>query len=51
MTQGSYHKAFNSKKPIEEYLAEEIINAYNLSQSSNAIAKKLEVERQADNSR
>jgi small subunit ribosomal protein S7 len=51
MTQGAYHKSFNAKKPIEEFLAEEIINAYNLSQSSNAIAKKLEVERQADSSR
>ncbi len=51
MTQGSYHKSFNSKKPIEECLAEEIINAYNLSQASQAIAKKFEVERQADSSR
>lgn len=51
MTQGACHKAFNAKKPVEEFLAEEIINAYNLSQSSNAIAKKLEVERQADASR
>ena len=51
MTQGAYHKSFNSKKPIEDYLAEEIIAAYNLSSASNAIAKKLEVERQADASR
>lgn len=51
MAQGAYHKSFNSKKPIEEWLAEEITNAYNLSSSSNAIAKKLEVERQADASR
>jgi small subunit ribosomal protein S7 len=51
MTQGAYHKSFGSKKPVEEFLAEEIINAYKLSQSSNAIAKKLEVERQADASR
>jgi len=51
MTQGSFHKSVNSKKRIEEYLAEEIINAYNLSQASNAIAKKLEIERQADSSR
>ena len=51
MTQGAYHKTFNSKKPIEEFLSEEIINAFNLSQSSNAVAKKLEVERQADSSR
>lgn len=51
MAQGAYHKSFNSKKPIEEFLAEEIINAYSLNQSSNAISKKLEVERQADSSR
>lgn len=51
MTQGAYHKSFNSKKPIEECLAEEVINAYKMSQASNAIAKKLEVERQADASR
>ena len=51
MTQGAYHKSFNSKRPIEDCLAEEIINAYNLSSVSNAIAKKLEVERQSDASR
>ena len=50
-TQGSYQKSFNSKKAIEECLADEIINAYNLSQSSVAISKKLELERQADASR
>ncbi|MBW2966808.1 30S ribosomal protein S7, partial [Candidatus Woesearchaeota archaeon] len=47
-TQGSYQKSFNSKKAIEDCLADEIINAYNLSQSSVAISKKLELERQAD---
>lgn len=51
MANGAYHKSFNSKKAIENYLAEEIIAAYNLSQSSNAISKKLEVERQSDASR
>jgi len=51
MTQGSYHKSFNSKKGIVECLAEEIINAYKLDRASNAIAKKLEIERQADASR
>ena len=49
--QGAYQKSFNVKKPIEECLAEELINAYRLSQSSLAISKKLEVERQADASR
>lgn len=51
MSQGSYQKAFNSKISIEEALSSEIINAYNLSQQSVAIAKKLELERQADSSR
>lgn len=51
MTQGAYQKSFNSKKSIENSLSEEIINAYRLNQASNAIAKKLEVERQADASR
>jgi small subunit ribosomal protein S7 len=51
MTQGAYHKCFNSKRSIVECLAEEIINAYRLDRASNAISKKLEVERQADASR
>ena len=51
MTQGAYHKCFKTKKPIENALAEEIIAAFQLSQNSQAIAKKLEVERQADSSR
>ncbi|MFH0868193.1 MAG: 30S ribosomal protein S7 [Candidatus Woesearchaeota archaeon] len=51
MAQGAYHKSFNSKKSIETCLAEEIINAYRLNAASNAISKKLEVERQADASR
>jgi len=49
--QGAYQKSFNSKKSIENTLAEEIINAYKLNAASNAISKKLEVERQADSSR
>ena len=51
MTQGAYHKTFNSKKGIINSLADEIVNAYRLSSASNAIAKKMEVERQADSSR
>ena len=51
MTQGAYHKSFNSKKSLEACLADEIISAYKLYNTSNAIAKKLEVERQADASR
>jgi small subunit ribosomal protein S7 len=51
MTQGAFHKRFNSKKSIENSLADEIIAAYNQSGNSTAVAKKLELERQADASR
>ncbi|MFH1408374.1 MAG: 30S ribosomal protein S7 [Nanoarchaeota archaeon] len=51
MTQGPYQKSFNSKRPISDCLAEEIINAYNLSTNSQAITKKYDAERQADASR
>ncbi|MBD3309676.1 30S ribosomal protein S7 [Candidatus Woesearchaeota archaeon] len=51
MTQGAYQKSFDSKKSIEQTLADEIIGAYNLANTSAAIAKKLELERQADASR
>ena len=49
--QSSYQKAKDSKKKSYEYLADEIIGAYNNSNSSSAIAKKMELERQADASR
>lgn len=51
MTQGAYAKTFNTKKKITESLADEIIAAYNSDNSSVAIAKKLELERQAESSR
>ena len=51
MTQGAYHRTFNTKKSIVNSLAEEIISAYRMSSASNAIAKKLEIERQSDSSR
>lgn len=51
MTQGAYQKSFNTKKKIEEALADEIIKAYNCDNKSVAIAKKLELERQTDASR
>ena len=51
MVQGSYHKSFGSKKSIQETLADEIIAAYKIEGTSNAISKKLEIERQADSSR
>jgi len=51
MVQGAFAKSFNSKKDAVNALAEEIIAAYQLSNSSNAIKKKLDTERQADSSR
>ena len=51
MVQGSYQKAFNSKKAAVACLVDEISNAYNLSNQSLAISKQLELERQADSSR
>ncbi|HZX12064.1 MAG TPA: 30S ribosomal protein S7 [Candidatus Nanoarchaeia archaeon] len=51
MTQGAYGKSFNSRTTIEQALADEIIKAYTLDSGSHAIARKLEVERQADSSR
>ncbi|MBI2664859.1 30S ribosomal protein S7 [Candidatus Woesearchaeota archaeon] len=51
MVQGAYGKSFNSKRNIIETLAEEIINASKSSAGSNAISRKLEIERQADTSR
>ena len=51
MAQGAYQNAFNKKKAIEDCLVDEILNAYKMLQSSAAISKKLELERQADASR
>ncbi len=51
MVQGTFHKSFNTKRDFVSYLTDEIMAAYNLSQKSGAISKKLEVERQADSSR
>ncbi len=51
MIQGAYQKKFNTKKGIVNTLSEEILAAYQKSTASNAIAKKLEIERQADASR
>lgn len=51
MTQGAYHKSFNTKKSMVSCLSDEIIAAFNLNQNSVAISKKLETERQADASR
>ena len=51
IVQGSYDKAFNKKKKIEEALAQEIIKAYNKDSDSYAMAKKKESEKQADSAR
>jgi len=51
MAQGAYSKSFNKKKKMKDALAEEIINAYEVSQNSQAISKKLELERRASSSR
>ncbi len=51
MVQGSYQKSFNAKIKFVDALANEIIAAFRLDAKSQAIAKKFEVERQADSSR
>jgi small subunit ribosomal protein S7 len=51
LAQGSYQKSFNSKKSIQDTLANEIIATYNKSTVSTVISKKNELERQADSSR
>ncbi len=51
MTQGASQKAFNTKRAIQETLAEEILSASSMNSASNAISKKNELERQADSSR
>ncbi len=51
LVQGAYSKTFRSKKRMWECLADEIILAYSMDNKSNAIARKLELERQADASR
>lgn len=51
MAQGAYQKSFNKKKPVENALADEIMAAYNSSNTSAAISKKIDLERQADSSR
>ena len=46
--QGAYLKSFNTKKLSVQAVADEILNAYNGTTGSLAIAKKQEIERQAD---
>ena len=49
--QGAMAKSFNNKKTIVEALTEEILNAFGRSPNSQAVSKKLELERQAESSR
>lgn len=51
MIQGAFAKTLKNKRRIEECLADEIIKAFNFDNTSSAITKKLELERQADASR
>ncbi len=51
MVQGAYQKSYGKKKKMMNALAEEILSAYNSEQTSSAISRKLELERQADASR
>lgn len=51
MTQGAIQKSFQNKKSIQDALADEILFAYDFSNKSAAISKKMELERQADSSR
>jgi small subunit ribosomal protein S7 len=50
-TQSAYQKSFNTRRSAEDCLANEILHAFNMSMESMAIAKKNELERQADASR
>jgi small subunit ribosomal protein S7 len=49
--QGAYDRCFNKKVSVQDALADEIISAFKLDLKSLAIAKKGEIERQADSSR
>ena len=51
LTQGAYAKSFNTRRKIEECLAEEIVTTAKLDAKSGTISKKLDVERSADAAR
>lgn len=51
LVQGSMAKSFNNKKTFAEALADEVMNAFQRSPNSQAVSKKLELERQAEASR
>ncbi|MBS3164921.1 30S ribosomal protein S7 [Candidatus Woesearchaeota archaeon] len=49
--QGTYTRCFDKKVSAEHALADEILSAFQSNANSLAIARKLEIERQADSSR
>lgn len=51
MTQAAYHRSFNKKKSASQALAEEILSAAQGSNQSQAVQKKIDLERTADSSR
>ena len=51
MVQGAYARSFNTKLPIEQAMADEIIGCYQASSKSNAVVKKRDLERQAASSK
>ncbi|MBW2971288.1 30S ribosomal protein S7 [Candidatus Woesearchaeota archaeon] len=51
IVQGAYARSSKRKTSAAEALAAELIDAYNLEASSNAISKKRDLERQSDSSR
>lgn len=51
LSQTAFQKSFKNKKSASGILADEIVLAYQMSPQSVVIAKKLELERQADASR
>ena len=51
MAQGAYVRSFGKKKSSAQALAEEIVETYESQSTSTAIAKKRDLERQADSSR
>ena len=51
MSQAAYHRSVNSKKKPSQTLADEILAAYEVKNDSQAISKKIDLERTADSSR
>jgi small subunit ribosomal protein S7 len=51
MSQAAYHRSVNSKKSPADTLAKEILAAYDAKNDSQAIQKKIDLERTADSSR